>query len=64
VERGLAQDAVARLSADELRTRLLAEMAKVRATLERVSELERQLGASRAREADLLEVLTRWQERG
>lgn len=64
VERDLAVDAVARLGTEELRARLLAEMAKVRAVLDRVDELERQLDASRAREADLLEVLGRWHQRG
>ena len=63
VESTLAEGAVQNLPIGEARQRLLAEMAKVGALTRQVEELSTRLDESRAREADLLDVLTKWQRR-
>jgi hypothetical protein len=64
VESSLGEDAVQNLPIAEARQRLLAEMAKVDLLLRERDDLHEKLEASRLREADLLEILTRWQGRG
>ncbi len=59
----LAESALDGLSLEQARDYLKAEMAKVEALHNHAARLERELAASRAREADLLEVLKRWQSR-
>lgn len=59
----LAESALAGLTLEQARACLLTEMAKVAALHEHAASLERELAASRAREADLLEILGRWQSR-
>ena len=63
VDPALAQAALARLDREGALRMLTMEMKKTSALHSRVSRLEEELAASRSREADLLEVLGRWQER-
>ncbi|MFT7519149.1 MAG: hypothetical protein ACI9MC_001289 [Kiritimatiellia bacterium] len=64
LEAGLGEAAVRNLSAADARHRLLTEMNKVGQLLQQVAEIEAKLEQSRARERDLLDVLSRWQLRG
>lgn len=57
----LAQSALAGLSRDAAIDHLRGEMSKVNALQLRVAELEEQLRRSRAREKDLLDLMSRWQ---
>lgn len=57
----LAREALSRLSHQDAIGYLQAEMAKVEALHQHLSELERRLAASEAREKDLMTVLQRWQ---
>ena len=63
VERTLGEDAVNRLSTDELRTRLMAEMAKNEQLHLTAERLRDQLAQSQEREADLVELIGRWSSR-
>lgn len=63
VASALAKSALEGLTLEEAREHLLAEMAKVDKLHAHAAALEQRLAASRAREADLLEVLKRWQSR-
>jgi hypothetical protein len=60
----LADVALAKLDRDGAVEHLRLEMAKVQQLHNRVVELEAALASSREREADLLDVLSRWQQRG
>lgn len=60
----LGRDAVGRLSVDQLREHLLAEMDKVEALHKAVDDLTRRLDASKEREADLVAIIGSWSERG
>lgn len=64
VSPALADSALDSLDLTQARTHLRDEMAKVNALHGRVAELERALEESKAREADLLAVLSKWQTRG
>lgn len=57
----LAHEALAGLSHQGALQHLKMEMAKVEALHKRIDELERDLVHSRSREADLLDVLKKWQ---
>jgi hypothetical protein len=60
----LAEDTIRRLGVDALRANLLHELAVNRELQLRLQDLENALESSRARERDLLEILSRWQGRG
>ena len=63
MESTLGESAVNSLSADEAKRRLIEEMGKVGHLLQQLEQLEQRLDESRQRERDLLDVLSRWQER-
>lgn len=64
IEPGLGADAVASLSVDELRSRLIVEMEKVANLHAEVGDLHRLLDESKEREADLVKLIARWSKRG
>jgi hypothetical protein len=60
----LAEAALRGLDPGDAAGLLKDEMKKVEALHDRLAQVETQLGASQARERDLLEVLSKWQSRG
>ncbi|TVQ90119.1 MAG: hypothetical protein EA397_14310 [Deltaproteobacteria bacterium] len=64
VQPELAAESIKRMSTDQLRATLQREMHTVQQLNQLIERLEGELEASRERERDLIEVISKWQSRG